>query len=253
MARKTYIVGNWKMHLSPSESSLFVARLLKEVPKVPAGVEAVLCPPVVDLTTVRSELRGHDHFKVGVQNIYPADEGAYTGETSAAMVEDLAQYAIVGHSERRHVFGERDGIIAQKLAACLRHGVTPILCVGETGHDRSNGHAAQVVADQLEAALTLLTPEELHDIVIAYEPVWAIGTGENATAQDAAEMFSVIRAWLQVRHTPAIAKSVPLLYGGSVKADNAGQYLALDDCAGLLVGGASVNYKEFAGILNAAK
>lgn len=249
MATKSYIVGNWKMHLSPSEASLFVGRLLKEVQNVPSDVEVVLCPPMLDLTTVRSELRGHDHLQVGVQNIYPADEGAYTGETSVAMVKELAEYAIVGHSERRHVFGERDGLVAQKIAACLRHGLTPILCVGETGHDRSNGHAAQVVSDQLEAGLTLLTPEDLHDIVIAYEPVWAIGTGENATAQDAAEMFSVIRAWLEVRHSPALAKSVPLLYGGSVKANNAAQYLALDDCAGLLVGGASVNYKEFAGII----
>ncbi|MCC7543756.1 triose-phosphate isomerase [bacterium] len=253
MARKTYIVGNWKMHLGPSEASLFVSRLLKEVPKVSSGVEVVLCPPVLDLTTVRSELRSHDHMQVGVQNIYPADEGAYTGETSAAMIKDLAKYAIVGHSERRHVFGERDGLIAQKLAACLRHGLTPILCVGEAGHDRNNGHAAQVVADQIEAGLTLLTPEDLHDIVIAYEPVWAIGTGENATTQDVAEMFSVIRTWLEVRHSPALAKSVPLLYGGSVKANNAAQYLALDDCAGLLVGGASVNYKEFAGIIESAK
>ncbi len=253
MARKTYIVGNWKMHLSPSEASMFVGRLLKEIPKAPSGIEIVLCPPVLDLTTVRSELRGHDHLQVGVQNVYPADEGAYTGETSVAMLKDLAQYAIVGHSERRHIFGERDGLIAQKLAACLRHGITPILCVGETGHDRSNGHAAQVVSDQLEAGLTLLTPEDLNDIVIAYEPVWAIGTGENASAQDAAEMLSVIRTWLEVRHSPALAKSVPLLYGGSVKADNAAQYLGLDECAGLLVGGASVNYKEFAGIIDAAK
>ncbi|MEI7818987.1 MAG: triose-phosphate isomerase [bacterium] len=252
MARKTYIIGNWKMYCTPSEASLLVGRLIKEVKRVPADVEIVLCPPVVDLTTVRSELRGHDRFKIGVQNIYPMDEGAFTGETSAAMVKDLVEYVIVGHSERRHTFGERDGLIAQKVSAVLRNGMTPILCIGETGHDRTSGQAAQVVADQLESNLSLLTEEELHDVIIAYEPVWAIGTGENATARDAHDMLSAIRAWFEVRYSPAIAKSIPLLYGGSVKPDNAANYLKLDDCAGLLVGGASVKYKDFAGIIAAA-
>jgi len=251
MARKTYIVGNWKMHCRPSEASLLVGRLVKEIKRVPASVEVVLCPPVLDLVTVRAEVRGHDRFKLGAQNIYPADEGAYTGETSAAMVKDLVKYVVVGHSERRHTFGERDGLIAQKMAAVLRHGMTPILCVGETGHERTSGHAGQVVSDQLESDLTLLTEAELHDIIIAYEPVWAIGTGESASAQDAAEMLEVIRTWFSVKHSLVLADSLPLLYGGSVKTDNAKQYLDIQICHGLLVGGASVNYREFAAIVDA--
>lgn len=253
MARKTYIIANWKMHCDPTEATLLTRRLIQEIPKSPTGVEVVVCPPVIDLTTVRAELRDNKHIKVGAQNAFPMDEGAYTGETSVAMLKDLVSYLIVGHSERRHVFHERDGLIAQKVSAAMRHQITPILCVGETKHDRDNGHAKQVVADQLEANLTLLTEEELHDVVLAYEPVWAIGTGENSNPRDVDEMYAFIRDWFSTKHSTTIAKAVPILYGGSVKGTNASMYLQSPDCNGLLVGGASLNYKDFAAIVNAAK
>lgn len=253
MARKTYIVGNWKMHCAPDEARLLTSRLVKDVGTVPSGVEVVLCPPVISLTTVRAELRNHTGFKIGAQNAYPMDEGPYTGETSVAMLSGLIDYLVVGHSERRHVFHEKDGLIAQKVSAALRHKLTPILCVGETKQERTDGHAQRVVADQLEAGLALLSEEELHDVVIAYEPVWAIGTGENASPNDAAEMFASIRSWFATRHSSALAQAVPLLYGGSVTGDSAEMYLELTDCNGCLVGGASINYKQFAKIISLAK
>ncbi len=252
MATKTYIIGNWKMHCSPSEASLLVNRLKKEVKRIPDDVEVVLCPPALDLTTVRQELVHNDRFALGAQNAYPVDEGAFTGEMSVRMVADLVSYIIVGHSERRHVFGERDGLIAQKMSAARRHGLKPIFCVGETKHDRVSGHAKQVVADQLDTGLSLLTEEEVADIVIAYEPVWAIGTGENAKPEDAREMLEYIRSWLGTEYSGVLAASVPILYGGSVDGTNAASYLKLNDCAGLLVGGASVNYKSFATIIEKA-
>lgn len=252
MTKKTYIVGNWKMYCSPAEASLLVNRLKKEVGRVPADVQVVLCPPAVDLTTVRHELSEHDKFSLGVQNAYPMDEGPFTGEVSVAMVADIVQYVLCGHSERRHTFHERDGLIAQKVAATRRHGLTPILCVGETRHERESGHAKQVVADQLETGLSLLTPEEMGDVIIAYEPVWAIGSGENARPDDAREMFEYIRKSLSAVHGSALANAIPLLYGGSVNASNALGYLKLQDCQGLLVGGASTNYKSFATIIEKA-
>lgn len=250
MARKTYIVGNWKMHCAPDEARLLTSRLVKEVKSIPTGVEVVLCPPVISLTTVRAELRDHKSFKVGAQNAYPMDEGAFTGETSIAMLDGLIEYILVGHSDRRHIFHEKDGLIAQKVSAALRHKVTPVLCVGETKHDRASGHAQRVVSDQLDAGLSLLTEEELHDVVIAYEPVWAIGTGENASPRDAAEMFTFIRDWFSTRHSKALSQAMPLLYGGSVTGDSAEMYLSLPDCNGCLVGGASINYKQFAKIIS---
>lgn len=252
MTKKTYIVGNWKMYCSPAEASLLVNRLKKEVGRVPADVQVVLCPPIVDLTTVRHELSGHNKFSLGVQNAYPMDEGAFTGEVSVAMVVDLVEYVLCGHSERRHTFHERDGLVAQKVAATRRHGLIPILCVGETRHERESGHAKQVVADQIETGLSLLTPEEISDVIIAYEPVWAIGSGENAKPDDARIMFEYIRKCLAVTHGSTLANAVPLLYGGSVNTGNATSYLKLYDCQGLLVGGASTNYKSFATIIESA-
>lgn len=252
MALKTYIIGNWKMHCSPAEASLLVNRLIKEVGHVSSDTAVVLCPPMVDLTTVRSELRGHDRFSVGVQNIYPMDEGAFTGEVSAAMVRGLAEYAVVGHSDRRHMFHERDSLIAQKVSACLRNELKPILCVGETQSEHRDGHTKQVVFDQLEAGTSLVTEEELKDVIIAYEPVWAIGTGENASPQIVTEIMHQIREWFAAKYSKDVSNTMPILYGGSVNGANAKMYLDISDCNGCFVGGASTNYKDFAKIIDAA-
>jgi triosephosphate isomerase len=249
----TYIVGNWKMYCSPAEASMLVNRLSKAVTRVADDVKVVLCPPSLDITTVRQELSERSRFVLGAQNAYPKDEGAFTGEVSFAMLKDLVDFVIVGHSERRHTFHERDGLIAQKVAAAFRHEITPILCVGETAADRTGGHEKVVVADQLETGLALMTGEDVKRMVIAYEPVWAIGTGDSATPDDAKDMMTHVRRWLTTTYGVEVAQAVPILYGGSVKPENAGAYLNLDICRGLLVGVASTNYQSFAAIIAAAE
>lgn len=249
---KTYIIANWKMHLSPRQAAFLTDQLKKEIGRVPSDVQVVLCPPMLDLLAVQAELGASTKLELGVQNVYPMDEGAFTGETSVAMVKDIAKYVLVGHSERRHVFHERDSLLAQKMSATLRHGLTPVFCVGETKREKDDGHAKRVVSDQLEAGLSLLTEEELTDIIIAYEPVWAIGTGDNAKPKDADAMFVHIRSWLHTKYNEATSKAIPILYGGSVNDKDAGSFLKLPDCNGVLVGGASLKADSFAAIVAAA-
>lgn len=248
MAKKL-IVGNWKMHTSVAEAELLAERLTGQI-KPKDGVEVVLCPPAISLSTVKSLIEGK--FSLGIQNVYQVDEGAYTGEVSAEMVRGLVDYAIVGHSERRIHFGERDGMIAHKVAACLRHDIAPILCVGEKIADRVEGHAKRVIGDQLAVDLGGVTPDEIERVVIAYEPVWAIGTGEFAKPHDVEVMVRYIRAAIKEAYSAAAGKNIKLLYGGSVDPDNARSYLEVDGVDGLLVGGASINYAKFASIVDKA-
>lgn len=251
---KKLIVGNWKMHTNVSEASLLLNRLDQHI-KASEGVEIVLCPPNISLGTLKRELEDHRHehkFGLGIQNIYDVDEGAFTGEVSAEMAKDLVDYAIVGHSERRIHFGERDKKIAKKVSACLRHDITPILCVGEKISDRTEGHAKRVVSDQLAVDLSGVTPEEIDRVVIAYEPVWAIGTGEFAKPHDVDQMIGHIRTSLKQMYSEEVGATVRILYGGSVDPDNVKAYLGLDDCEGFLVGHESTNYKHFAAIVEKA-
>ncbi len=249
MVEKT-IVGNWKMHLSPAEAGLLAGRLNQKIDHDPK-VEIVLCPPFVDLLTVQKDMDSKK-FKLGCQNIHYRDEGPFTGEISAAMVKGLADYAIVGHSERR-AMGEDDKTIAEKLAAAVRSGIVPILCVGENLGDRHHGLTKKVVMDQLEANLAMLTAEDLHDFVIAYEPVWAIGTGDFAQPDDVIQVVLWIRHTIEELYGEEASSRVRILYGGSVDADNAKAYLNVDYVDGLLVGGASINYESFASIVKTAQ
>lgn len=253
---KKLIVGNWKMHLTLAESSLLVNRLHKEI-KDTTSADIVLCPPAFTLTDLRAEMNEvckHDGLcmELGIQNIYDTDEGAFTGEISAAQVKDLVSYAIVGHSERRIYFGERDQKIGDKVAACLRHDIKPILCVGEKIDDREEGHSKRLVADQLSVNLSLVTPEEIEKVVIAYEPVWAIGTGKYAKPDDVKIMIEHIRRYVEQTFGEKSGQKIRVLYGGSVDASNAKAYLDLKGCDGLLVGGASIKHKEFAAIVDKA-
>jgi len=239
---KNLIVGNWKMNLTIGQSLLLSERLKNNL-KNPTS-DIVVCPNYVSLAAVSIDLKG-SIIKVGAQNINANDEGAYTGEVSGPMLKGIAKYVIVGHSERRIHYGETNKTVALKVAAAVRNKLTPILCVGENLHQRNEGLAGRTVTDQLEENLSELTHKEISKIVIAYEPVWAIGTGENAEPFEVEKMIKTIRRFLINKYKAKIVVSIKLLYGGSVNSDNANAYLSIDNCNGLLVGGASLNYRQF--------
>lgn len=239
---KNLIVGNWKMNLTIGQSLVLADRLKANI-KSPTS-DAVVCPSFVSLAVVSIELRDST-IKVGAQNINENDEGAYTGEVSGPMLKGVAKYVIIGHSERRIHYEESNMTVALKVAAAVRNKLTPILCVGENLHQRHEGLAGRTVADQLEENLSELTQKEISNIVIAYEPIWAIGTGENAEPYEVEKMIKIIRRFLINKYKAKIVKSIKLLYGGSVNSDNAKAYLEIDNCNGLLIGGVSLNYRQF--------
>lgn len=251
MARdKTLIAGNWKMNLNMGEASLYVHQLSKLV-KVRRDVEVVLAPTSLVLQSLSLQVN-HRQFKLAAQNFYWRDQGAYTGEISAAQLRGIVEYALVGHSERRHIFNESDKDIRAKVQAAIRNHIKPILCVGETAFERSEGEMTDVIHDQLIGGLANVTSEELESIVIAYEPVWAIGTGQNATPSDVTAATRAIRNQIKHLYGQKASDEIQVLYGGSVKADSAADYLALDDIDGLLVGGASLDAHEFNEIIKKA-
>lgn len=247
---KKLVVGNWKMHLSPAEAVLLTQRLNQKIDHK-SGTEVVLCPPFISLLPVQKEASSAK-FKIGCQDVHFRDEGPYTGEVSAHMVKDVVDYAIVGHSERR-AMGEDDKTIAEKLSATVRNGIIPILCVGENLTDRHHSLTKKVVMDQLEANLAMITADEMDKFIIAYEPVWAIGTGDFATPDDVIQVVLWIRHTIEELYGESASSRVKILYGGSVNPDNAKAYLDLEYIDGLLVGGASINYEKFASIVKTAQ
>jgi triosephosphate isomerase len=244
------IVGNWKMHLNTSQASLLVHRL-EENTKIYRNIEIVLAPPMLTLQPLSVHL-DRRKFRLAAQNAYFKDEGAYTGEVSFTMLRDLVHYVIVGHSERRHIFGEDLPMIRDKVAASIRNEITPILCVGETKQEKDDGETKQVLHDQLMTALSNLTAEEVEQMVIAYEPVWAIGTGDVAKSDQAKTAVDYIRAYVKDVFGAGAAKGLRVLYGGSVVPDVVHGFLNVEGVDGFLVGGASLNYQSFASIINAA-
>lgn len=243
--RTPIVAGNWKMHGNREFARAFVSEL---APRVGAGVDVLLFPPQVLLGTVVEACEGHG-IGVGAQTVHPEPAGAFTGEISAEMVRDLgAAWTLVGHSERRQHFGEDDAAVAARVAAAVRAGLAPLLCVGETLAERRAGDAEAVVLRQLDAVLER-TDAPLAAGAVAYEPVWAIGTGETATPAQAQALHSVIRE----RLAAAGLESLRVLYGGSVKADNAAELFAEPDIDGGLVGGASLDADSFAAIVAAAR
>ncbi len=239
-----FVAGNWKMHTTVEEA-VALATALREPLEHLGGVTRVVCPPFVSLAAVSDVLQGSG-IAVGAQNMHPDPEGAFTGEVSPTMLRGLCQYVIVGHSERRQRFGEEDDFINQKVLSALKAGLVPILCVGEQLAQREAGQAKKVVTRQLQAALSDVDAEALAGVVIAYEPVWAIGTGHAATGAIAQEMMGLLRRLVSDLSGPQVASRVPLLYGGSVTAENVGQYVQQPDIDGALVGGASLRAEEFA-------
>ncbi len=238
--------ANWKMHLGPTEAADYVRRFVAKVPPS-ADRDLWFFPPAVSLQPVVQGFRGRDDVVVGAQDAHWEPRGAFTGAISMAMVRDAGGRAVlVGHSERRHVFGETDAETGRKVRAALGHDLVPLLCVGEKLEERDAGRTADVVVRQLEAALQGVGLEGLARLVVAYEPVWAIGTGRNARPADAAEVHGVIRDWMAARGAPAHLR---ILYGGSVRADNVGALLAAPGVDGVLVGGASLDPEGWAAIV----
>ena len=243
------IAGNWKMYLGPSDATDFMKTF--DTASVPAAHELIVFPPAVSLNAVSSSPARDPRLQVGIQNIHWEDSGAFTGEISAPMAMDAgATFALIGHSERRHVFGESDRDTRLKVKAAVRVGLVPVLCVGETLEERQSGRLKEVILRQLDATLDALRGAER--FLIAYEPVWAIGTGETATPADASDAHGMLRARLADTLGVAGAATVPILYGGSVKPGNAAELMSAADVGGVLVGGASLDPSSFRGIGAAA-
>jgi triosephosphate isomerase len=249
-AQSKLIVGNWKMNLNTHEASLYVHNLAGLV-KGHRDVEVVLAPTLLALQSLSLQIDRHQ-FKLAVQNLYWRDHGAFTGEVSATQLKGVVEYAIIGHSERRHIFGETDKDTRNKVQAAIRNHIKPILCIGETASERADGEMKDVIHDQLLGGLANVTSEELDQVTIAYEPVWAIGTGNNALPEDVTNAVKAIRSQIKHLYGEAAAKSIRILYGGSVKASSAASYLALPDVDGLLIGGASLDAHEFSEIIELA-
>ena len=250
--RRPIVAGNWKMHGSRSENARLIEELLAGLPARPAA-GCVVCPPFVYLQEVARLLRDAEiPVALGAQDVCAEGQGAYTGEVSAAMLRDVGcVYVIVGHSERRSLYGEDDQLVARKFAAAQARGLVPILCVGEHLSEREAGRTHAVLARQLDAVLELSGADAMARAVIAYEPCWAIGTGRNATPEQAQDAHRFIRGRIAERNAK-IADEVRILYGGSVKAGNAGELFAQPDVDGGLIGGASLKAQEFLAILEAA-
>lgn len=241
------IAGNWKMNTSIAEARKLVSDM-KGPLEATEGVEKVVCPPYMSLEAVSEALRASS-VKVGAQNLYPADSGAFTGEVSPGMLSGLCDYVILGHSERRQIFSETDGFVNEKIKAALGVGLKPILCVGEQLGDREQGRAESFVENQLRGSLAGLNSSDAETLVVAYEPVWAIGTGRAASPEIAQEMMAHVRSVLVSVFGDAVAAEIPLLYGGSVNPDNIADYMHEKDINGALVGGASLNADSFVQIV----
>lgn len=252
MADRTLIVGNWKMHLNTAQASLLLHRLQERI-RISRDIEVVLAPSMLVLQPLSLQI-DRRKFRLAAQNAFAKDEGAYTGEVSFTMLRDLVHYVIIGHSERRIYFGETYEMIRDKVAAAVRNEITPILCIGETDHERKNGETEQVLHDQITSALHNLTAKEVANMVIAYEPVWAISTfgGKLAKPHEAQKEMDFIRDQIKEIYGPKASKSVRVLYGGSVNEHIVSGYLEIPGCDGVLVGGASINYHQFAGIAESA-
>jgi triosephosphate isomerase len=251
--RKKIVAANWKMNMTQAEAARFVESFLIDLGEI-SDVEIVIVPPFTAIAKVTESLAKAQDVKVGAQNMHWEKNGAFTGEISAALLRDLfVRYVILGHSERRTLFGETDEIVNRKVRAAHEAGLRPIVCVGETLEQREKGKVEKVLSKQLSGSLAGLEAKELQETVIAYEPVWAIGTGKVATAEQAQEAHAFIRKTLADLSDETIADKIRIQYGGSVKPDNARELMSQTDIDGALVGGASLDPRSFAQIVKGAR
>lgn len=248
--RRPLVAGNWKLNGSLSSISELISGIREQSAKV-ENAELAVCPPYIYLSHVQKLLQGSE-IALGAQDCSDQESGAYTGETAAAMIKEFGcKYNIIGHSERRHVYGDSNDTVATKFAHVVKNGMIPILCVGETLKDREDGHTEVVISQQVNAVLDLFGIEAFKNAVIAYEPVWAIGTGQVATPAQAQEVHEEIRLTLDAKNKD-IAANIRILYGGSMKPDNAKELLQQPDIDGGLIGGAALKAEDFVGIAQAA-
>lgn len=250
--RKKIIAGNWKMNNGIKETVNLISDIKKELSGKKVYADVIICPPFINLETAHALLKDSS-IKLGAQNIYFEESGAFTGEISASMLKGVGcEYVILGHSERRTIFGENDQIINNKMKTAIKNELKPIFCVGETLEEREKGVTFKVIETQVKNGLNLLRESELEHLIIAYEPVWAIGTGRNATPQQAQEVHLFIRELIGKMYSQIFAAQLVIQYGGSVKADNAKELLSQPDIDGALVGGACLKADSFIKIIEAA-
>ncbi len=250
--RRKVIAGNWKMNMTPSSAKELAKNIYEQI-KGKRGCDVVICVPFVDIPAVAQAVKG-TMIKLGAQNVHYEEKGAYTGEVSAEMLKECGvQYVIVGHSERRQYFGETDETVNKRAKAALNAGLTAIICVGEQLWERECGITAEVVSRQTKLALYDVPEEQLAHVIIAYEPVWAIGTGKTATNEQADEVCGIIRSVIADKYGKQAAKQMIVQYGGSMNAKNAEGLLAMENIDGGLIGGASLKPADFAVIVNAAQ
>ncbi len=248
--KRTLVAANWKMHKTVQEAVRFVARLRDHLSSAPSEREVLIIPPYTALWPLKEAVQSAG-FAMGAQNCHWETHGAYTGEVSTGMLRDVGcEYVLVGHSERRQLFGETDQTVAKKVDAVYREGLVPVLCVGERLEQREAGHTFQVVKEQLETAVFNLTADAAQRLVVAYEPVWAIGTGKTANPQQAQEVHAFLRETLKSRFHKTVANQIRIVYGGSVKPDNVDELMAQPDIDGLLVGGAALEVDSFSRIVD---
>ncbi|MBQ3441487.1 triose-phosphate isomerase [Candidatus Saccharibacteria bacterium] len=251
---KTFIVGNWKLNFNVGEASVYLHKIQRKIANY-RDLEVVVAPTALCLQPLSLQLE-RSKIKLAAQNAFYRDFGAFTGEISFAELKGLVNYAIVGHSERRYIFHEDDKMIAKKVAACIRNGIRPILCIGEIESERAFGETADVIKDQLFGGLSEVGVEDIEKVLIAYEPVWAISSTKDAKMampDEIHEVVELIRENLKEIYGKKISENVPVLFGGSVKPANAGAYLTVPGVNGLLVGGASLILDEFTDIIETAK
>ena len=250
--RKKIIAGNWKMYKNNSEAVNLVRQLKNKLEKKPVNTIVIVCPPFTALSNVSEELKG-SKIKVGAQNVFALEEGAFTGEISPRMIKSAgAKYVIIGHSERRRYFNEDERLINKKVRLALKNQLIVILCIGETLEERKQKLTRDIVANQLEWNLKQIKASELKNIVIAYEPVWAIGTGKTATPKQAQEVHAFLRVVIDALYNDGVGNKLTILYGGSVKPDNAEGLLSQPDIDGALVGGACLVANDFVKIIGAS-
>jgi triosephosphate isomerase (TIM) len=252
MMRKRIIAGNWKMHKTLPEAVSFVEEVKRLVPPA-EQIDSVICAPFLFLDRLVQNAQESD-LKIGAQNMHFEDKGAFTGEISPVALKDIGvTYVIIGHSERREMFAETDETVNKKVLAAFKHGLIPIVCCGETLEQRESGKTNDVVGTQVKKALAGLTVEQAKQVVIAYEPIWAIGTGKSSTAEDANEVCGHIRSILADVFSEEVAQAVRIQYGGSVKPENIREFLAQEHIDGALVGGASLEPKSFLQLVEAGQ